>query len=50
VTVRPIVLKVRPTGKSSKKKPSPTVSILSLPALEALQPSDDTVAGGLLLP
>jgi hypothetical protein len=29
VTVRPIVLNCRPTGKSSKQKPSPTVSILS---------------------
>src|SRR6516162_287747 len=27
VTVRPIVLNCRPTGKSSKQKPSPTVSI-----------------------
>src|ERR1700747_2757856 len=29
VTVRPIVLNCRPTGKSSKQKPRPTVSILS---------------------
>src|ERR1700759_1179027 len=30
VTVRPIVLNCRPTGKSSKQKPSPTASIPSL--------------------
>src|SRR5207247_1263200 len=29
VTVRPIVLNCRPTGRSSKQNPSPTVSILS---------------------
>jgi hypothetical protein len=32
VTVRPIVLNCRPTGKSSKQKPRPTVSMLSPPA------------------
>jgi len=31
VTVRPMVLNCRPTGKSSKQKPSPTVSIADLP-------------------
>src|SRR5215469_2508708 len=31
VTVRPMVLNCRPAGRSSKQKPSPTVSIADLP-------------------
>src|SRR5262249_45690117 len=56
VTVRPIVLNCRPTGKSSKQKPTPTVSIPpSLLSLRAQAPARSADPGvprddGLLLP
>src|SRR5439155_8016542 len=38
VTVRPIVLNCRPIGRSSKNRPSPTVSITTLPQSPTCEP------------
>src|SRR5271170_4472237 len=43
VTVRPIVLNCRPTGKSSKKKPRPTVSTRCSPVFGGAAASAPTL-------
>src|SRR5712691_8652753 len=51
VTVRPIVLNCRPTGRSSKKKPSPTVSTRCSPAcVRAKPPPSPARGGGFFIP
>src|SRR5438105_578337 len=51
VTVRPIVLNCRPTGRSSKKKPRPTVSTRYSPAcVGAKRPPSHGFAAGPSLP